>query len=894
MPLPSREPNIFTTAQDADLGDAMAERFEGYLRTIDDAPLVEHLTRIGNRLAAHLPPNDFKFQFRLIDIPDANAFVLPGGRVYVSRKLIGLTRSEDELAGVIGHELGHLAARHHTVAISRQLREVLNITSVADRQDILTKYNRLMENAGRKPGVFRSGSHDDAEQVEADRIGLFIVAASGYDAKAVAPFFDRFLGTEGDTGGFFSRLFGTTNPDARRLGELLRTQAALPAGCAPESAPSPEAYRKWQLAVATANVAGQNEMLPGLIRQLTLAPFRDEIQHIRVSPDGRFLLAQNSSSIFVLDRSPLALRFRIDRQNMRPAEFTPDSASVLLHTPDLRIERWSVADKTLVDVDDMYLRTGCPFSTVSPDGRTVACVDVEGHLTLRDVRSGRLLVQHKSFYVMSYGDLLLRLFQAMSNLRYSGLLTLQFSTSGQYFAAGYTSYLGASAFAYDVTKERVINVKEPARRLLTVSFTFVGPDQLVGLNPQNPGKSGIVQLPAGQVAQELALPAGQLERASQPRHVLIRPVPGHEIGAFDLQAGKLVGGWNKPAIDLWGEEYVAEHGVGDLGMFVLQGDTLRSTLSMPSSLLAAPRTATMSPDQRWLAISGSTRGAVWDAVRGERMAYVHEFHGSFIDAAGMLYAEQKGEGKLADVTVVMRYDARARQISNGGQVRGGQVDQYGPWLLLQQRLFSGTEIGRAYQIRDVRTPTVPGWTKTFQRDPPYDYWLHAQSDAFALVWRAESNGGRSRIRQDEALKKTVNQGDLQGDFLIELFDIATGELRNRLVIETGKGSFALTGLQVRGDRMFVSDTLGRVLTYSVSSGELTGSAFGDRPMPSADGRALALDTGTGRVVIYDAATMTRRADLRFKHPVAFKTFAADGASFLALTSDQTLHTIGVK
>ena len=98
MPPPSRDPNIFTTAQDADLGDAMAERFEGYLRTIDDAPLAENLTRIGTRLAAHLPPNEFKFQFRLIDIPDANAFVLPGGRVYVSRKLIGLTRSEDELA----------------------------------------------------------------------------------------------------------------------------------------------------------------------------------------------------------------------------------------------------------------------------------------------------------------------------------------------------------------------------------------------------------------------------------------------------------------------------------------------------------------------------------------------------------------------------------------------------------------------------------------------------------------------------------------------------------------------------------------------------------------------------------------------------------------------------
>ena len=53
----------------------------------------------------------------------------------------------------------------------------------------------------------------------------------------------------------------------------------------------------------------------------------------------------------------------------------------------------------------------------------------------------------------------------------------------------------------------------------------------------------------------MALPAGQLDRTSQPRHVLIRPVPGHDIGVFDLQAGKIVKGWDKPTADLWGEEY---------------------------------------------------------------------------------------------------------------------------------------------------------------------------------------------------------------------------------------------------------------------------------------------------------------------------------------------------
>ena len=233
LPPPSREPNIFTAAQETDLGDAVAERFESSLRIIEDDALTANLQRIGGRLVAHLPPTELKIQFRLVDIPDANAFVLPGGRIYVSRKLIGLTRTEDELAGVLGHELGHLVARQVTIAITKQFKEVLNVTSLGDRQDVLAKYNRLMDNAGRKPGVFRGASHEGPDQIEADRLGLFIVAAAGYDARAHAAFFDRFAETEGDTGGFFSRLFGTANPDSKRLGELLKTTSALPAGCTP-------------------------------------------------------------------------------------------------------------------------------------------------------------------------------------------------------------------------------------------------------------------------------------------------------------------------------------------------------------------------------------------------------------------------------------------------------------------------------------------------------------------------------------------------------------------------------------------------------------------------------------------------------------------------------------
>jgi predicted Zn-dependent protease len=81
----SSEPNIFSAEQENYLGDAVAEHIQRIHHVIEDAEVTAYLTAIGERLTKHLPINELKFQFFLVDLPDANAFVLPGGRIYVSR-----------------------------------------------------------------------------------------------------------------------------------------------------------------------------------------------------------------------------------------------------------------------------------------------------------------------------------------------------------------------------------------------------------------------------------------------------------------------------------------------------------------------------------------------------------------------------------------------------------------------------------------------------------------------------------------------------------------------------------------------------------------------------------------------------------------------------------------
>ena len=82
------------------------------LGLIEDSELVAYVAKVGARLARHAPRRNFEYSFQIVDQEAPNAFALPGGYIFVSRGLLTLTNSEDELANVLGHEIVHVAARH--------------------------------------------------------------------------------------------------------------------------------------------------------------------------------------------------------------------------------------------------------------------------------------------------------------------------------------------------------------------------------------------------------------------------------------------------------------------------------------------------------------------------------------------------------------------------------------------------------------------------------------------------------------------------------------------------------------------------------------------------------------------------------------------------------------
>ncbi|MHB9001414.1 MAG: M48 family metallopeptidase [Thermoanaerobaculia bacterium] len=111
--------NLFSAEQDAEIGRQSAAEAERQLPILNDREVEAYVSAIGQKLAAQAGGPRFNYQFRVVNASDINAFALPGGYIYIQRGVIDAARNEGELAGVLAHEIAHVALRHGTHQASK-------------------------------------------------------------------------------------------------------------------------------------------------------------------------------------------------------------------------------------------------------------------------------------------------------------------------------------------------------------------------------------------------------------------------------------------------------------------------------------------------------------------------------------------------------------------------------------------------------------------------------------------------------------------------------------------------------------------------------------------------------------------------------------------------------
>ncbi|MBW2414293.1 MAG: M48 family metalloprotease [Deltaproteobacteria bacterium] len=195
---------LMIPGREAKVGARYHAVIEQTMGLVEDPDLTAYVRKIGDRLAAH-STRDVEYRFFVVNMQEPNAFALPGGYIYVSRGLLVLPNSEDELAGVIGHEIGHVQARHH---LRSQMRSVPFIPlTVAGAiagfaASLLSpELGQGIMSASTFPAAAVLSSHSRSAEREADEIGQQLAAQAGWDPLGLSRFLTTLAREERVRGG---------------------------------------------------------------------------------------------------------------------------------------------------------------------------------------------------------------------------------------------------------------------------------------------------------------------------------------------------------------------------------------------------------------------------------------------------------------------------------------------------------------------------------------------------------------------------------------------------------------------------------------------------------------------------------------------------------------------
>ena len=214
-----------TPQQDVELGRKAAGEAEQQFQMLNDSRSQDYLNRLGQSLAQYAPGERFQYSFKLVNAGDINAFALPGGFTYVNRGTIEAAKSEAELAGVMAHEIAHVALRHGTA----------NVCKAQNMQGIAGAIGSIFGNgvlgtvvgAGASIGAGAMMMRNSrAFETDADVLGSQLMARAGYDPNAMADFFETLAGESSREPGKLEKWF-SDHPQPVDRRDRIKKEAAM-------------------------------------------------------------------------------------------------------------------------------------------------------------------------------------------------------------------------------------------------------------------------------------------------------------------------------------------------------------------------------------------------------------------------------------------------------------------------------------------------------------------------------------------------------------------------------------------------------------------------------------------------------------------------------------------
>jgi predicted Zn-dependent protease len=210
---------LVSVQQEIDIGREANAQVRKKTPALRDPEVTAYVARLGRTLAAAAPGASYPYTFSVADYREINAFSLPGGPVWIDRGVLSASANESQVAGVLAHEIAHIALRH---AANQLMASMLARWS-------LTALGAMLGNTGGAGtaqiagafvtnGVFLKFSRDDER--EADRVGLQIMTKAGWDPRGMIELFEMLRREERRDPGAVEEFFSTHPSPEDRIAEL--------------------------------------------------------------------------------------------------------------------------------------------------------------------------------------------------------------------------------------------------------------------------------------------------------------------------------------------------------------------------------------------------------------------------------------------------------------------------------------------------------------------------------------------------------------------------------------------------------------------------------------------------------------------------------------------------
>jgi beta-barrel assembly-enhancing protease len=229
-----------TTQQEVQMGAQYAAEINRQLPIVQDAALNNYINQLGNTIARQADPRGIQYRFYIVDARAVNAFAIPGGHIYINRGLIERTENMAELAGVLGHEIGHVVERHGIDQMQRMQRAEMGLILGSI---LLGQPSPAVQAGVQVAGGLYFARHSREAENEADQRSVEYLSRVGINPEGVPSFFAKLLEEQRRQPSAVEQWFATHPLTTERLAYTQQLVSQVPASQRAQMTTTTQAYR---------------------------------------------------------------------------------------------------------------------------------------------------------------------------------------------------------------------------------------------------------------------------------------------------------------------------------------------------------------------------------------------------------------------------------------------------------------------------------------------------------------------------------------------------------------------------------------------------------------------------------------------------------------------------